>query len=131
MIEQHAPHNNTDSTGQDGQNRNKTWLFHRGEWIEIDNPVSFRGPLPFKKWDDLRNGDLKSYGYERHWRMGGVFNFQIYANYNTSPTYRIEMEKYEVTEIIYAADLPDLLQVLSLITPLATCDIQRWLQKMY
>ncbi len=63
--------------------------------------------------------------------MGGVFNFQIYANYNTSPTYRIEMEKYEVTEIIYAADLPDLLQVLSLITPLATCDIQRWLQKIY
>jgi hypothetical protein len=45
-------------------------------------------------------------------------------------TYRIEMEKYQVTEIIYAQDLPDLLQVLSLITPLANSDIQSWLQIM-
>ena len=131
MIEKRVPRDNIDDTDQDEQNNDKAWLFHRGQWIEIDNPISFKGPFPFKKWDDMHNGDLKSHGYERHWRMGGVFNFQVFANYNTSPTYRIEMEKYDVMEIIYATDLPDLLQVLSLITPLATCDIQRWLQKMY
>ncbi len=130
MHEQRVSQSTTNGVHRAEQNEDNVWLFHRGEWSLIDNPTPFKGPLPLKRWENMYNEDLHSFGYERHWRLGGVFNFQVYANYRSGPTYRIEMEKYQVTEIIYAQDLPDLLQVLTLFTPLAASDIQRWLQKM-
>jgi hypothetical protein len=117
----------------------KAWLYHRGQWLEIDDPIDdLEGWYAVESAEENARGKrtffLKPYGYESHeWGLGfggfDTFNIDIYQRSlkgpakATLPSYLLVTGIFEFTERFYAQDLPDLLQVLSLLAPMITAEM--------
>ena len=106
----------------------KVWLFHRGTWTKITNPLDGR-ETPDTYY---RRQSLKEYTH-KWWEWGPTF---LYPNYSgllvytytysgtrNLPKYLIWINGIGQNRTIYAQDLPDLLEVLALLAPLVLTGI--------
>lgn len=101
----------------------KAWLFHRGKWTMIKNPL-YGKEVP---GGNSRRSSLQEYR-RKWWRIGPTFLYPEYSGiliytyaYIGSanlPEYLVWIEAVVLNVAIYARDLPDLLEVLALLTPL-------------
>ena len=101
----------------------KAWLFHRGKWTMIKNPL-YGKEAPDRS--DRRSSLLE---YRRKWwRIGPTFLYPdysglliytyAYAGRGNFPDYLVWIEAGGLNATIYAKDFPDLLEVLARLTPL-------------
>lgn len=106
----------------------KAWLFHRGTWKQIKNP------LPSRESPDVIDRRQSLYEYRRRWwTFGPTFLYPdysglllytyIYEGTRDLPTFLIWMNACGLSEIIYAQDLPDLLEILDRLAPLVITGI--------
>jgi hypothetical protein len=107
------------------------WLYHRGEWSRIKNPLydarwpgasapprrpTWRQILRDyrRKWGDLGpTSALPNY-------YGILVSVYSYTGDGKAPEYLIRIIAVSADEVIYSQDLPDLLEVLTLLAPLAS-----------
>lgn len=107
------------------------WLYHRGEWSRIKNPLydvrspSASAPPRRPTWRQI----LRQ--YSRKWcdfgptptlsnYYGILVSAYSYTGDGKAPEYLIRIVSISADEVIYAQDLPDLLEVLTLLAPLAS-----------
>ena len=101
----------------------KAWLFHRGKWTMIKNPL-YGKEIPD---GNERRSSLQEYR-RRWWRIGPTFLYPSYSGIliytyaytggGNLPEYLVWIADMGLNVAIYARDLPDLLEVLALLTPL-------------
>jgi hypothetical protein len=119
--------------------QNNTWLYHRGQWQEIDEPVEWSKRQPEVTFDDF----LGEFGYHRYpWGLENPHEEDSAQQKETAlsldvfqwasqtgerlPRYLILVELYDHEEAFYAEDLPDVIQLLALFAPIATAQINTW-----
>jgi len=110
------------------RNDDQAWLFHRGTWTRIVNPLYMRVP------DDVivRRQSLHEYR-RRWWKLGPTFLYPDYSGILLStyayegtrnlPEFMIWINAPGTSVMMYAQDLPDLLQVLNMFAPLVLSGI--------
>lgn len=112
----------------------KAWLYHRGKWSRIKNPL-YNVAAP----ENLSTSERKSWRrilgeYNRKWWHLGPANLSsLYSGtlvytyaYNGGermPEYLIWIDTTGPSGIIYAQDLPDLLVILNILAPIVMTDI--------
>jgi hypothetical protein len=112
----------------------KAWLFHRGRWSSIKNPLY--GKVSSVHSANSRRQKLRQIlqGYDRRcWILGPTFLLPHYSGTlvytyaqngeGIGPKYLIWIDTIDLREIIFAQDLPDLLSILALLTPIVHLDI--------
>jgi hypothetical protein len=112
----------------------RAWLFHRGKWIRIKNPI-YRRELVDAPAPPGRQTFRKVLGkYNvRCWILGPDFLFPYYTGTlvfayrrdveGEGPEYLIWIDTIKLVSIIFAQDLPDLLSVLALLAPSIHIDV--------
>lgn len=109
--------------------RNKAWLFHKGQWFTIDDPLTqqrqHNGPT---NGSTRRTSQSAFRGYAlTSWTLGPTFlqpdysGFLVYVyayvGLARKPLYLILLEGAGTHEIVYAEELPDLLEFLRSFAP--------------
>ena len=110
--------------------REKVWLFHRGKWSCIDNPLHEKERTRSNvSRTTSREHRRFFYGYELMWTLGPTF---LRSDYNGSLVYmyahpETRKARYlsrlitpHTHEIMYAQDLPDALELLHWFAPIIT-----------
>lgn len=112
----------------------KSWLFHRGEWFSIDDPLSGED-VPIFRASGPRRQTLRRifHGYKlTPWKLGPTF---LQPDYSGSlvfvyiherarkAQYLLLIEAPHTSEILYAQDFPDVLELLRSFAPIIECDI--------
>ena len=112
----------------------KAWLFHRGKWIAINDPLSGE-ELPIFLASGPRRQNLRRFfcGYEiTSWTLGPTFLrpdysgslVYVYVNEEKRKAqYLILIEADRTSEIIYAQDYPDILEMFRRLAPVIETDI--------
>jgi len=112
----------------------KAWLYHRGKWSTINDPL-FGEEFPIFRASGPRRQAHRRFLYGYHltpWMLGPTFLRPVYSGslvyvYIHEKTrkarYLILIEALHTSEIIYAQDLPDALELLSLLAPIVETDI--------
>ncbi len=112
----------------------KAWLFHRGKWVCINDPL-FEKELPiFRTRGPKRQTRRRLFhGYElTPWTLGPTFLrpdysgslVYVYVHQETRKArYLIHIEAPHASEIVYAQDLPDALDLLHWLAPIVESDI--------
>lgn len=112
----------------------KAWLFHRGEWFTINNPLSGEELLFFLA-SGARRQTLRRFfcGYElTEWTLGPTFLQHDYSGIlvyvfvheeNRKATYMFLVNTDGITGIVFAQDLPDMLELLRMFAPLVEIGI--------
>ena len=112
----------------------KAWLYHRGKWSTINDPL-FGKELPlFRASGPRRQAHRRFFGgYQlTAWMLGPTFLRPVYSGslvyvYMQEKTrkarYLILIEAPHTSEIVYAQDLPDTLEILRLLAPIVEIDI--------
>lgn len=112
----------------------KACLFHRGRWIDINDPLSGE-ELPTFLASGPRRQNLRRFfcGYElTPWKLGPTFLRPAYSGLlvyvyiheeQRKAQYLILIEADQASEIIYAQDLPDILELLRWLAPIIETDI--------
>ena len=112
----------------------KSWLFHRGEWLSIDDPLSGEDVPTFRASGPRRQSLRRTFrGYElTPWQLGPTF---LQPEYSGSlvfvyvhkrahkARYLILIEASHASEILYAQDFPDVLELLQSLAPIVECDM--------
>ncbi len=112
----------------------QTWLYHRGHWELVNDPIMPEEPgETYQDYLDF----LGKNGFKEHWTFGEWlgggetdfipyhFTCKVFVNEAKSPHYLIQLGQAIASEAILATDLPDLLEVLHLITSLVTADVHK------
>lgn len=109
----------------------KAWLYHRNAWSEIKNPL-YDSQLPGASAAPRRpNWRQILREYNRKWAnlgpippppnySGILVSAYSYSGDRKSPGYMIRIVSLGPDEVIYAQDLPDLLEVLALLAPVVS-----------
>jgi hypothetical protein len=112
----------------------KAWLFHRSKWSTINDPL-FGEELPIFRASGPRRQTLRRFfcGYQlTMWMLGPTFLRPVYSGslvyvYVHEETrkarYLILIEAVHASEIVYAQDLPDTIELLHLLAPIIETDI--------
>jgi len=112
----------------------KAWLFHRGKWSTINDPL-FGEEIPIFRASGPRRQTLRRFfcGYQlTPWMLGPTFLrpvysgslVYVYVHENTRKArYLILIEALHTSEIVYAQDLPDIIELLHLLAPIIETDI--------
>jgi hypothetical protein len=112
----------------------KAWLFHRSKWSTINDPL-FGEELPIFRASGPRRQTLRRFfcGYQlTMWMLGPTFLRPVYSGslvyvYVHGETrkarYLILIETDRASEIVYAQDLPDTIELLHLLAPIIETDI--------
>lgn len=112
----------------------KAWLFHRGKWFSIDDPL-FEEELPVVRTNGPRHQTRRRsfYGYElTPWTLGPTFLgadysgllVYLYVHPQTRKArYLIRIEIPHASEIVYAQDLPDAFDLLRWFAPMVESSI--------
>lgn len=112
----------------------KAWLFHRGEWSIISDPL-FGEEIAIFRASGPRRQNLRRFfcGYRlTSWTLGPTFLRPAYSGslvyvYMHEKTrkaqYLILIEVLYTSEIVYAQDLPDTLELLRSLAPIVEADI--------
>ncbi len=112
----------------------KAWLFHRSKWSTINDPL-FGEELPTFRASGPRRQTLRRFfcGYQlTMWMLGPTFLRPVYSGslvyvYVHEETrkarYLILIEAVHTSEIVYAQDLPDTIELLHLLAPIIETDI--------
>lgn len=112
----------------------KTWLFHRGEWSIISDPL-FGEEIAIFRASGPRRQNLRRFfcGYRlTSWKLGPTFLrpaysgslVYVYVHEKTRKAqYLILIEVLYTSEIVYAQDLPDTLELLRSLAPIVETDI--------
>jgi len=104
----------------------KVWLFHRHIWSKIKNPL-IRKEYPLNTAypeSETIHDILQEYAYT-YWHLGPtsllphysgmlVYSY-VYVGERKAPTYLIWIDTVHLGAIVYAQELPDLLEVLDLL----------------
>ena len=101
----------------------KAWLFHRGKWTKIKNP------LYGKEAPDAVDRRRSVEDYRRKWwklgpaylypnYTGIVLSTYAYVGTRNLPEFLIWIRAIGMSTTLYAQDLPDLLQVLASLAPI-------------
>jgi hypothetical protein len=108
----------------------RAWLFHRGRWSKIKNPLYQHDA--YHHTDQHLQDLLQDYDHQ-WWTLGPVFLLPHYSglliytyrrNEETKgPEYLVWIDAIEGSEILFVHDLPDLLDILSLLTPMVNLGI--------
>lgn len=112
----------------------KAWLYHRGAWSRIKNPL-YNAQSPYANTSPHRatwRQILRE--YDRQWgNLGptapptnypGVLVYAYsYTGEKKAPQYLIRIVSLGNDEVLYAQEIPDLLEVLSLLAPVVSCGI--------
>jgi hypothetical protein len=114
---------------------NRAWLLHQNKWLQIESPLNWQNS-PNSWGERQRDRFFASQGYAYDKRtLGPARLFSQYsgmvlyiyaaklAEVRHKPEYLIWMEINGLGEELYAQDLPDLLVILALLTPIVTSDI--------
>ena len=120
----------------------KAWLFHRGRWSWIKNPL-YRRKLPGEPAHSMRQNlrqILQDYNLQ-WWILGPTFLLPHYSGtliytYARSgegkgPEYLVWIDTVGAGKIIFAQDLPDLVSILALLVPIVCIDILIDMQKKW
>lgn len=104
--------------------RDKALVYHRGNWLWIKNP--FNGEEESPDVIDRRQSAL--YYKRKWWKLGPTYLYPNYTGIVIStyayvgtqniPAFLIWIHSVGMSTKLYAQDLPDLLEVLSLLAPL-------------
>ncbi len=109
--------------------REKAWLFHRGKWFCINDPL-FEKELPTAHVNGPKHQTRRRvlHGYElTPWTLGPTFLrsdysgslVYVYVHQETRKArYLILIETPHASEIVYAQDLPDALALLHWLAPI-------------
>lgn len=112
----------------------KAWLFHRGQWIAINDPLSGE-ELPIFLASGPRRQNLRRFfcGYKiTSWTLGPTFLRPAYSGSlvyvyiheeERKAQYLILIEADRTSEIIYAQDYPDILELFRWLAPVIETDI--------
>jgi hypothetical protein len=112
----------------------KAWLFHRGKWSAIKNPL-FGEELPTFLASGPRRQTLRRFfcGYQlTPWTLGPTFlqpdysGFLVYVFVHEEMRkagYLILIEASDASEIVYAQDLPDMFELLRMFAPIVEIGI--------
>lgn len=112
----------------------KTWLYHRGEWSRINNPL-YDAQLTYADFPRHTTWRQALKDYNRNWgNLGPVVlphvyytgirvRIYCYTGNKKMPEFLIRIISLRDDELIYAQDLPDLLEVLDLLAPLVTSGV--------
>jgi hypothetical protein len=112
----------------------KAWLYHRGKWSTINDPL-FGEELPTFRASGPRRQTLRRFfcGYQlTPWMLGPTFLRPVYSGSLVyvyiheearKARYLILIEAPQTSEIVYAQDLPDTLELLRLLAPIVETDI--------
>ena len=112
----------------------KVWLFHRGKWSIVNDPLSGE-EIPIFRASGPRRQTLRRYfcGYQlTPWMLGPTFlrpdysGFLVYVYVHEKARkarYLILMEALRTSEIVYAQDLPDTIELLHMLAPIVETDI--------
>lgn len=111
----------------------KTWLYHRGAWSRINNPL-YNAQLADTDFPQQTTWRQALRDYKRNWgNLGPVIPHAYYSGirvriYCSSgnkklPEFLIRIISLGNDTVIYAQDLPDLVEVLGLLSPLVTTSI--------
>jgi hypothetical protein len=110
------------------------WLYHRGKWSKINNPLpdtqDRRSAAASRRtaWRRILQE------YDRLWinlgpavppsnYSGPLVQVYSYTGEGKAPQYLIRIVCISSDEAIYAQDLPDTLEVLTLLVPMVSCGI--------
>lgn len=107
------------------------WFYHRGEWSRIKNPLQNTEPHLASVDPRYTTRRQSIRGYNRVWLNLGPkpipFNYSgllasvySYTGSGKAPKYLIRINSLCSEDAIYVGDLPDLLEMLSLLTPLVS-----------
>jgi hypothetical protein len=112
----------------------KAWLFHRSRWIAINDPLSGE-ELPIFLASGPRRQNLRRhfYGYKlTQWTLGPTFLRPAYGGSlvyvymheeEIKARFLILIEADHTSEILYAQDLPDAIELLHWLAPIIETDI--------
>jgi len=112
----------------------RAWLYHRGKWSTINDPL-FGEELSIFRTSGPRRQAHRRFFYGYHltpWMLGPTFLRPVYSGslvyvYIHEKTrkarYLILIEALHASEIIYAQDLPDTLELLGLLASIVETDI--------
>lgn len=117
-------------TPQDG----KAWLFHRGKWSDIKDPLFGEELSTFLASGPRRQHHRRYFcGYVlTPWMLGPTFLWPAYEGSLAyvylheeirKARYLILIETNHTSEIIYAQDLPDTIELLRWLAPIVETDI--------
>src|SRR5438105_7573521 len=111
----------------------KTWLYHRGKWSRIDNPL-YDAQLTYADFPRRTTWRQILRDYNHNWGnlgpavphayySGILVHTYCYTGDKKAPEFLIRIISLGNDEVIYAQDFPDLLEVLALLAPLVTSGI--------
>ena len=112
----------------------KAWLYHRVKWSTINDPLFGEELLIFRASGPRRQAHRRFFcGYQLTlWMLGPTFLRPVYSGslvyvYIHEETrkarYLILIEAVHTSEIVYAQDLPDTIELLHLLAPIIETDI--------
>ena len=111
----------------------KTWLYHRGEWSRTNNPLH-NAQQTYTDFPQQTTWRQALRDYNRNWgNLGPVVPHAYYSGIRVRvycytgdrkmPEFLIRIISLRNDTVIYAQDLPDLVEVLALLAPLVTTGI--------
>ena len=106
----------------------KVWLFHRGKWSCIDDPLYEKErTIPHVSRTTSRTHRRCFHGYELMWTLGPTFLWPDYSGSlvymyvhpeTRKARYLVRIVTPHTREIMYAQDLPDALELLHWFAPI-------------
>jgi|GEM_PF-2858112 len=112
----------------------KAWLYHRGKWSTINDPLFGEEFSIFRASGPRRQAHRRFFcGYHLNpWMRGPTFLRPVYGGFlvyvyihekTRKARYQILIEAPHTSEIVYGQDLPDILELLRLLAPIVEADI--------
>ena len=111
----------------------KAWMVHRGRWTRIKNSLYRKASSSHAAYHEHQSLYHILQDYYQLWNLGPTFLLPDYTGVliytythngaGKGPEFLIWIDTTGPNEIIFAQDLPDLLSILALLTPIVHLDI--------